>query len=273
MSWITVDTKLGKHPKMAALPNDAARYGWLLTLCEAKEQSRAGTFATANHFAHVMGRHGRFLDAYIKAGLLDNGPDGTLLVHDWQRHQWAAAKEKQRGHSEDISRTLEGQEKDLARVYVSGASRPVPVPVYVSSSTEGVQGEPWPNLDPEAQTFLEGLTGRQIRQAGDKQLAEYDRQIADHGLVKVVSAYQRVARALGPTPTATQLVWSGRKVLEPFVDPRDVADAEKSTEPTHGDRIYGRMHARRLERYQQSGVWLPEWGEPPSAQGERVEIA
>lgn len=140
MSWITMDTKLGRHPKMAALPSDAARYGWVLTLLEAKEQRHAGTFASGNHYRHVMGKYGRFLDAYIKAGLLDKDEDGTIHVHDWGRHQWAVAKARQRGTSEgqdeDNSETSEGQKED--------ASRAVPVPVYVGvlESTEGVQGEP-----------------------------------------------------------------------------------------------------------------------------------
>lgn len=131
MSWITLDTKLGRHPKMAALPSDTARYGWVMTLLEAKEQRTPGTFASANHFRFVMSRHGRFLEDYIRVGLMDREDDGTIRIHDWQRHQWAANKARQR---EDIDETSEGQRED--------ASRAVSVPVYVSSSTEGVQGEP-----------------------------------------------------------------------------------------------------------------------------------
>ena len=231
MSWIAVDTGLGNHHKMAHLPSDAARWGWLLTLCEAKEQRKPGTFASEVHFRYVLARHGKYLPDYIKAGLLDKSEDGTLTVHDWQKHQWAAAKAAQRedipktplGHSEDIPKTIEGQKED--------ASRAVSVPVLVDVTTEGVQGEPFPAIDAEAQTFLEGITHRLIRQAGDKQLAEYDRQIADHGLAAVISAYQRCAKAIRGTPTATQLVWSGRKILEPFVDPSEVADAEKGQRP------------------------------------------
>ena len=139
MSWITVDTKLPDHPKMAALPSDAARWGWLCTLLEAKEQRTAGTFANERHYRHVMARHGRFLSDYLKVGLMDKDEDGTLHVHDWKRHQWASAKAQQRGtsegHSEDINETSVGQKED--------ASRAVPVHVYVrKESTEGVQGEP-----------------------------------------------------------------------------------------------------------------------------------
>jgi hypothetical protein len=139
MSWITVDTKLPDHPKMAALPNDTARWGWIVTLLEAKEQRTPGTFASEKHYRHVMPRHGRFLGDYIKAGLIDKGDDGTLHVHDWKRHQWAVSKAQQRGtpegQDEDINETFVGQKED--------ASRAVPVRVPVSvESTEGVQGEP-----------------------------------------------------------------------------------------------------------------------------------
>lgn len=135
MSWITVDTKLGNHPKMAALPSDAARYGWVMTLLEAKEQRHQGTFASENHYRLVMGRHGRFLPDYIKAGLIDKDEDGSVHVHDWKQHQWSVAKAKQRGQVEDIDETSEGQKVD--------ASRAVSVPVYVEEEVwEGVQGEP-----------------------------------------------------------------------------------------------------------------------------------
>lgn len=136
-TWITVDVKLPDHPKMAALPNDAARWGWLVTLTKAKEQRTAGTFASEKHYRLVMGRHGRFLKDYLAAKLIDKGKDGSLHVHDWARHQWAVAKAKARettdGQVEDIDETFLGQKED--------ASRAVPVPVYVSSSTEGGPGE------------------------------------------------------------------------------------------------------------------------------------
>lgn len=140
MSWITVDTDLPDHAKMAALPNDTARWGWLVTLCKAKQQRKPGTFANANHFRHVMGRHARFLEAYKKAQLLDQGEGDTLQVHDWRKHQWAVSKAQQRetsdGHQEDMDETSGGHQEDISRA-VS-----VRVPVGVVSSTEGVQGEP-----------------------------------------------------------------------------------------------------------------------------------
>src|SRR5688500_19324811 len=95
MPWITLDCHLPDHPKMAELPSDAARYGWIVVLTQAKLQRKPGQFANLRHFKEVMGRHARHLHAFEAAGLMDRAGD-ALVVHDWQRHQWAVAKERQR---------------------------------------------------------------------------------------------------------------------------------------------------------------------------------
>lgn len=142
MIWITVDVKLPDHAKMAELSSDAARWGWLVTLCKAKEQRKPGSFATERHYRHVLGKYGRYLKEYVKAGLIDR--EGEVLhVHDWRRHQWAAAK----GNQEEVSENSGGNQED--------ASRAVSVPVSVSSTEEGVQGE-----EPDAAVAFRDRTGQ-----------------------------------------------------------------------------------------------------------------
>lgn len=109
MPWIALDCAFGEHPKIASLPSDAARYGWVLTLLAAKRQTRPGRFASRRHYTEVMHRHAKHLSHYIAAGLLEVHEDGALVVHDWERYQWAAAKARQR---EDIPRTFERQTRD-----------------------------------------------------------------------------------------------------------------------------------------------------------------
>lgn len=187
MSWITVDTKLPDHPKMAALPSDTARWGWLVTLLEAKEQRVPGTFAGERHYRHVMVRHGRFLPDYLKVGLMDRDEDGTLHVHDWKRHQWAAAKAQQRGtsegHSEDKDETSDGQKED--------ASRAVLVPVYVSSeSTEGGAGGNRAD-DRDSQDRYHELTGfRPWGQWSGKTLLGAERDYGKAGVIAALDAEQ-----------------------------------------------------------------------------------
>ena len=116
MSWIAVDVDLWAHPKMSALPNDTARYGWLVVLSQAKSQKPAGTFASEKHFKEVMGRFGRYMNDYFGARLLFTDAEGRVAINDWQKHQWAWTKQRQR---EDKKRTSTGHLQDT-HVHVQG---------------------------------------------------------------------------------------------------------------------------------------------------------
>jgi hypothetical protein len=115
VTWITVDVGLWKHPKMASLPNDTARYGWIVTLSEAKTQHPPGTFASVGHYKEVMGRFGRYLPDYLRAGLMESAAGATLVIHDWKKHQWTVQK---RGQRADIERTFGGHSADKKRTYI-----------------------------------------------------------------------------------------------------------------------------------------------------------
>ncbi len=250
MSWITVDTKLGNHPKMAALPSDAARYGWILTLLEAKEQRTPGTFASEKHYRHVMPRHGRFLPDYIKAGLIDLDDDGTLHVHDWQRHQWSVAKAKQRGHDEDIGETSEGQKEDASRA----------VPVYVSNNVEEEGPREPERPDDEAVFSAIAKAGAYVRPEsgmGRRIIGLVGRRGADVVLAELAEMVK-----VGGQLSDRQIVFGLEERLEPVRPPKP-EPAPVQEGPSQGDRIYERMHARRLERYHATGEWPEEWGEKP----------
>lgn len=87
---------------MTALPSDAARYGWIVALGEAKLLQRSGSF-TPGQWREVMGRHARYLKDYTSVGLLHVAPQScdesrcrrgrgdwepdTLVIHDWPVYQ------------------------------------------------------------------------------------------------------------------------------------------------------------------------------------------
>lgn len=260
MSWITVDTRLDDHPKMAALPSDTARWGWVVTLCEAKEQRKPGTFADERHYRHVMARHGKFLPNYIKAGLLDKAEDGTLQVHDWKKHQWAGTKAQQRetsnGHVVDMPGTFDGPKED--------ASRAVPVPVLIgTSSTEGegvgeetetavfaFLSEHGAFVRPDAPLGLR-LYGLMRRRGAGAVLAEL------HEMAKVADVMSDRQWVLG-LENGLEAIPSGRKTV-------DEALAAEATirEEAKSDRVYERMHTRRLEWFRNTGKWDEGWGPAP----------
>lgn len=251
MSWITMDTKLGRHPKMAELPNDTARYGWVLTLLEAKEQRHPGTFASANHFRHVMGKYGRFLDAYVKAGLIDKDEDGTIHVHDWQRHQWSVSKQKQRGQDEDKNGTSVGQEED--------ASRAVSVPVLVGSTEGGGLGEE--TAEGAVFSFLahHGAAIRPDAPLGRRLFGLMDRRGAD----AVLAEAQAMAK-IENVMSDRQWVLGLENGLEAIPTGKKTVDVALQEEAKLRDEArYARTAARRVEWFQNTGKWDESWGPRP----------
>lgn len=105
--WIKVKIRLDESDKVAGLPNDAARWGWVRVLLKAKTQRRMGVFGSRQQLKTILGIHGRFVPSYLAAGLLhewptdcrcapayeadteDGGevPDGALVVHDYRDEQ------------------------------------------------------------------------------------------------------------------------------------------------------------------------------------------
>ncbi len=72
------------------------------------------------------------------------------------------------------------------------------------------------------------------------------------------------AKALdaGEPMSDRQWVFGLEKALEAIPSP---PMEELPTGPTHGDRIFERMQARRLEYFQQTGTWPEDWGPKPGS--------
>lgn len=99
--WIKLKVGTRRSGKLSTLPSDSARLGYIWLLLEAKVQRRLGVFDNRAHLLEVLGRFGRFLDAWIAAGLVHEAPGlcddckprnagvkrGQLVVHDYAKEQ------------------------------------------------------------------------------------------------------------------------------------------------------------------------------------------
>lgn len=99
--WIKLKIGFRRSGKVADLPSDTARLGWLYALLEAKVQRRMGMFDSRQHFVQVLGRFGRHFDSFVSVGLLHEAPircaeckprhpearPGELVVHDFRKEQ------------------------------------------------------------------------------------------------------------------------------------------------------------------------------------------
>lgn len=85
--WLRLAFLAPRHPKVVTLPNDGARWAWIVALCEAKMQSPEGRWVSDEHFRACLGVYGRYAPALYQAGLVDLLPDGRVVVHNWTAWQ------------------------------------------------------------------------------------------------------------------------------------------------------------------------------------------
>jgi hypothetical protein len=76
-----------------------------------------------------MGRFAKHLPSYEAVGLLERHDDGSLHVHDWERHQWAVRQARHRRDDSVTPALLQGDARvtdtdtytdtdtDISRVY------------------------------------------------------------------------------------------------------------------------------------------------------------
>lgn len=212
----------------------------------AGRQSNRGRFRSVAMIRNLLpAQYARHLDFLFAEGDLVVQNDGTVYVDGWDEWQEGDLTVRDR-----MARLRNRKRNEVTpRPVTPVVTQPSPtairssvgVGVGISGATAPDARSGLPNIDGDAATFLEGITGRSLAVAGDKQLTEYDRQIGDHGLPAVIAAYQRIAKTItGNRPTATQVVWGGRKVLEPIPDARSAQLQERTDEEE-------RAHQKRLE--------------------------
>lgn len=172
--WVAVEATIRRSPKMTGLPNDTARYGWIVALGEAKLLQRSGAFLPGQ-WEEVMGRYTRHKAEYVAAGLLHvtpcvcpetkcmrgRGPypDGTLVVHKWgvyQREHAVRQANYLSRQSDAESDALSDVESDAESDALSRAVSPVHSPVSSTNLRDGYQvpddpGDEFPVLEWMAQ--------------------------------------------------------------------------------------------------------------------------
>ena len=92
---ILIDARIDHDPRIIALPSDAARWGFVVALTEAKWTTPEGIFGNREALAHALGVRSKFIAAYLKVGLLTVLPTGEYTFTawaDWQQPSGAAER-------------------------------------------------------------------------------------------------------------------------------------------------------------------------------------
>lgn len=296
--YVAVDATIRKNHKLAALSSDAARLGWIYVgLGEAKLQRPSGKFATRAHWDEVAGRFARYLREYIAVGLLEESPTlcdrcretwgdvpaGTLIVHDWHRHQSdpGAAERAEKFRSErstnaeqtPIERSLNGDRTESERL---SRARSRGTPRGESESESEVEKRA-PSSRNRAQSAAapvrkNGADPRTGVTLTAEQLAAWSSFGPEWDAVK--AAWLSKGLRLPPAGSSEDDDTSQRGLLWNILDSRPTSLAEWITEAPGGsarkviDHVLGRWHEVRAE----AGVDPEDWfaGPTPSEAAESL---
>jgi hypothetical protein len=128
-----VEATVSDNQKLADLGNDKARLGFFyIVLAKAKTaEPIPGQFSSRELFRERAGRFARYLDDYIRVGILEVAPGlcqrcrdrwasmppkrSTLVVHDWHEHQYDPWKVERQREYEDRLRSDAAAEEERRR--------------------------------------------------------------------------------------------------------------------------------------------------------------
>lgn len=268
MSWVKIDDSHPDHPKIMALGPLRREAGFLNleALCYSARLLTDGRLPAGV----VKGYPRRLVAALVRVGLWEQLGDGDVLIHDYLVYQPSRATIL--AQRETTRLRVAGLRRNAGSTRVQPAvvtpavtplpSRPLPTQ-RESAGALSLDRERMglPSLDERAVKALVDRTGQPWSLAGDKQLGEYDRLVGIHGLTAVLEAWDAIAG--GRRLTARQVIWTVMKRLEPMADGKAVEkahdDAKRAARRDQG------VWQRRVERYQNTGEWEPEWGDKPGA--------
>jgi hypothetical protein len=258
MAWGRIDDGSWRHRKFAALRDDLRKPCIALYWMAVSWSNDHGTdgLVTRTGLRQLDGTVEE-ANELVRVGLWESG----YRIHDFLQFN----KSVEQLALEKAQRTAAGQVGANARWHPDGTPHsephatghairhgsspsemvgemdaPYPVP-RTPVAPEPISRE-WDHIDDDTIALIVELTGRPIAVAGLRQLVELGRQVADHSKDKVVKAYRKAASAYPTKPTARQLVWSARNILEPFATPKDI----KAVEAQERESEERRAHENRV---------------------------
>lgn len=92
-----------------------------------------------------------------------------------------------------------------------------------------------PHITAKVADEAQGYTGLNVLAFGDKAQTELDRLVERHGETPVRDAFRKVVASI-PRPSPNQLVFGAVKVLEPFLDTKTAAKADREAEEQQRSR-------------------------------------
>ena len=249
MSWIRLDARTPQDPAVVDLPNNEARWAFVVALCDAKQQRPPGEWASERHFRACVPTYvGRYLPVLVAGGLLAVPEDGRVTVPNWSKYQVdpTGTTRAQRSRNGDVT-VLQRPGNDLAT-----GRRETDRDEDVDGSSSLLSAR---ETEPALDAYM-AVMGHPSAGA----LQWVDRLIETHGQDAVASAIGEAAKG-----GRRDVLKRTESILA--LRARDAAKVEQQRDTKkRDDRILEGMLARRAEWERQTGrKWGDQFAPEPAA--------
>lgn len=144
MTWLRVDDKFPRHPKVAALTDREFRV-WVRVLCYCAEYKTKGKLPDSAR-QEIAGLTNATVTRYVTLGLLDKDRKGACEVHDWRLYNPSdpTAAARMREHRRN-ARSNDAVTRSRARAGTRARPDPSPTPKDKTEPNRGLDNGPLHN--------------------------------------------------------------------------------------------------------------------------------
>lgn len=215
MSWVKLDDNFTEHPKVAALPNDAAKWFHVRAMCYAARYQTGGEITQAA-FKALAGKVA-VADALVAAGLWETGRRGGWVIHDFEVYNPPASGRRGAAPDPDLSEKRRSAANARWHRDANGDAKPnangdANLHVQIAPSHAGVAAREYPSRPVPSASYEADEGGGEIIDIGfrdrygtlvtafggrvDERVADEFRQIAtDYKLAQINEAIALARRA------------------------------------------------------------------------------
>ena len=285
-SYLKLDAAMPRHPKIAGLADNDARWAYIETICEAKRQIVSGVFVSEAHYRRCVPPDvAARLDDLIGGRLVErapalcercrdhygvDAPDGAIVVHDFREMQvdptgverQRRLRDAKKGPKVDPSTAPEAPVRDCHVTVTRQSHRETETETEIAGFAiahpatraplrlppRGEVPEPfWPLV-----RWVEDATGRVFGfTPGSRVFELLVDLVKSHGPEKVQRAFEEVrSDATEPIHGARQYVYGAERYLEQIPNPRRTANAasQRRTALDPGPSTYDVLGSRESDR-------------------------
>lgn len=236
--WIKVKIGIFDSEKLAALPDDSARWGYGKLLAKAKTQRRMGVFVSRSHVEDVVGRHAVYFEAWLGVDLVHiapglcadcaarHAPDqlkvGEVVVHDYLREQRDPTMPDRVDNLRRLQAAIQAlEEAGIPVPFTDSVTANVTLHAVTPVHRNGAAAAPRPTPSPAKRVTAHSVTAAPPEHEPEPVTADVTPDVTPHSR----------ARGMTVTETTTETTTTKENVSDGEVEAKAVPTRELDVDP------------------------------------------